>query len=108
MYSWETHPPYTCTTLLATFKVTALFFVCQRTMSEMKSCISSILKKSIQLKRNGPNLNYRVGGVSEYTFKRSVFISDISVNIALGSVRPSPLSQLSVCRVIVQMRSIGF
>ncbi len=35
---------YTCTTLLATFKDTALFFVCKRTMSEMKSCISSILK----------------------------------------------------------------
>ena len=29
--------------LLATFKDTALFFVCKRTMSEMKSCISSIL-----------------------------------------------------------------
>ncbi len=34
---------YTCTTLLATFKDTALFFVCKRTMSKMKSCISSIL-----------------------------------------------------------------
>ncbi len=33
----------TCTTLLATFKDTALFYVCKRTMSEMKSCISSIL-----------------------------------------------------------------
>ena len=34
---------YTCTTLLATFKDTALFFACKRTMSEMKSCISGIL-----------------------------------------------------------------
>ncbi len=33
-----------CTTLLATYKDTALFFTCKRTMSEMKSCISSILK----------------------------------------------------------------
>ncbi len=31
---------YTCTTLLATFKDTALFFACKRTMSEMKSCLS--------------------------------------------------------------------
>ncbi len=28
-------------------KDTALFFACKRTMSEMKSCISSILKKKI-------------------------------------------------------------
>ncbi len=34
---------FTCTTLLATFKDTALFFECKRTMSEMKSCISSLL-----------------------------------------------------------------
>ncbi len=46
MYSWETH---TCATLLATFKDTALFFVCKRTMSEMKSCISSILKSIFQI-----------------------------------------------------------
>ncbi len=31
--------------LLATFKDTALFFACKRTMSEMKSCISGILKR---------------------------------------------------------------
>ncbi len=37
---------YSCTTLLATFKDTALFFVCKRTVSEMKSCISSILKST--------------------------------------------------------------
>ncbi len=30
------------TTLLATFKDTILVFVCKRTMSEMRSCISSI------------------------------------------------------------------
>ncbi len=44
---------YTCTTLLATFKDTALFFVCKRTMSEMKSCISGILKKSVKIKNPG-------------------------------------------------------
>ncbi len=44
MYPWKTYPPYPCTALLATFKDTALFFVCKRTMSEMKSCISGILK----------------------------------------------------------------
>ena len=35
---------HTCTTLLATFVDTAFFFACKGTMSEMKSCISNILK----------------------------------------------------------------
>ncbi len=38
---------YTCTTLLATFKDTALFFVCKRTMSEMKSCIIVSLRGNL-------------------------------------------------------------
>ena len=34
--------------LLATFKDTALFFACKRTMSEMKSCISRALHRGVQ------------------------------------------------------------
>ncbi len=76
MYSWETHPPYctffgmkvedipsslyTCTTLLVTFKDTALFFVCKRTMSEMKSCISSILKQIHEIKAQPLSEHYNI------------------------------------------------
>ncbi len=74
------------TTLLATFKDTALFFVCKRTMSEMKSCISGIL--NVQPRSKLWLLYFSQGCPSQVFCKSMWAIRRVSVEGNIGISAP--------------------